>query len=229
MIAIAIDDEPLALEIIKAHAGKIPFLELSGTFSNAMDALAWMQNNAVDLVFLDIKMPDVSGLDFYNSLNRKPLVIFTTAYAEHAVSGFDLDAVDYLLKPFSLPRFMKACNKALELHKLRNDRVTFTPEYCFIKSGNEQIRVMLNEILYVEATGNYVTYVLENKKVLSRATFSETQVSLPAKQFVRIHRSFLVNVQKIDKADKIQVTIGTHTLPVSEAYSRDLAEALAGR
>jgi DNA-binding LytR/AlgR family response regulator len=229
MKAIAIDDEPLALEIIKAHAGKIPFLELCGTFSKAMDALAWMQNNAVDLIFLDIKMPDVSGLDFYNSLNRKPLVIFTTAYAEHAVSGFDLDAVDYLLKPFSLARFMKACNKALELHKLRNERQPFTPEYCFIKSGNEQIRVMLNEILFIEATGNYVTYVLDNKKVLSRATFSETQLSLPAKQFARIHRSFLANIQKIDKADKMQVTIGTHKLPVSEAYSRELTEALAVR
>jgi two-component system, LytTR family, response regulator len=227
MKAIAIDDEPLALEIIKAHAAKIPFLELRATFSNAVSALGWMQNNTVDLVFLDIKMPDVSGLDFYNSLNNKPMVIFTTAYAEHAVSGFDLDAVDYLLKPFSLARFMKACNKALELHLARNSRRPSTEDYCFVKSGNEQIKVMLNEILFLEATGNYVTYVLENKKILSRATFSETLLALPQPQFIRIHRSFVVNIKKIDKADKIQVTIGTHTIPVSEAYSRELSEALA--
>jgi DNA-binding LytR/AlgR family response regulator len=226
MKAIAIDDEPLALEIIKAHAGKVPFLELTATFSNAIAALTWMQSNSIDLIFLDIKMPDVSGLEFYNSLPHKPLVIFTTAYAEHAVSGFELDAIDYLLKPFSLTRFMKACNKALELFNARNNRQPQTSDYCFVKSGNEQIKIMMNEILYIEATGNYVTYVLNNKKVLSRATFSETQISLPSKQFIRIHRSFLVNIKKIDKADKTQVTIGNQTLPVSDAYSKELTDAL---
>ena len=228
MKAIAIDDEPLALEIIKSHAGKIPFLELTATFSNALAALRWMQSNSIDLIFLDIKMPDVSGLEFYNSLPYKPLVIFTTAYAEHAVSGFELDAIDYLLKPFSLTRFMKASNKALELFNARNNRQPQLLEYCFIKSGNEQIKIMLNDILYIEATGNYVTYVLENKKVLSRATFSETQLTLPEKQFIRVHRSFLVNVKKIDKAEKTQVTIGNLTLPVSDAYSKELLDVLVG-
>lgn len=229
MNAIAVDDEPLALEVIKAHAGKVPFIELTGTFTNAMDSLKFIQLNNIDLIFLDIKMPDVSGLEFYASLPQKPMVIFTTAYAEHAVTGFELDAIDYLMKPISLARFMKACNKALELSKVRNNRNPFTLNYCFIKSGNEQIKVMLDEILFIEATGNYVTYVLENKKILSRATFSETQLTLDASQFIRIHRSFLVNIHKIDKADKLQVTIKNQTLPVSEAYSRELTEALAGR
>jgi DNA-binding LytR/AlgR family response regulator len=227
MKAIAIDDEPLALEIIKAHAGKVPFLELTATFSNAIAALTWMQSHSIDLIFLDIKMPDVSGLEFYNSLPHKPLVIFTTAYAEHAVSGFELDAIDYLLKPFSLTRFMKASNKALELFHARNNKQAQLLDYCFIKSGNEQIKIMLNDILYIEAKGNYVTYVLENKKVLSRATFSETQLTLPAKQFIRVHRSFLVNVKKIDKADKTQLTIGNHTLPVSDGYSKEFLDALS--
>ncbi len=229
MIAIAVDDEPLALEIIKAHTAKVPFIELKGTFTNAMDSLNFIQSNVVDLIFLDIKMPDISGLEFYASLPQKPMVIFTTAYAEHAVTGFELDAIDYLMKPISLARFMKACNKALELSKVRQNRNLYALDYCFIKSGNEQIKVMVDDIFFIEATGNYVTYVLENKKILSRATFSETQISLPAKQFIRIHRSYLVNLHKIDKADKIQVTIGHHTLPVSEAYSRELSEALAGR
>jgi len=229
MNAIAVDDEPLALEVIKAHAGKVPFIELTGTFTNAMDSLKFIQLNSIDLIFLDIKMPDVSGLEFYASLPQKPMVIFTTAYAEHAVTGFELDAIDYLMKPISLARFMKACNKALELSKVRISRNPYTLDYCFIKSGNEQIKVMIDDILFIEATGNYVTYVLENKKILSRATFSETQLTLPARQFIRIHRSFLVNIHKIDKAEKLQVTIGNQTLPVSEAYSRELTEALAGR
>jgi DNA-binding LytR/AlgR family response regulator len=229
MTAIGIDDEPLALEIIKAHAAKVPFIELAGTFTNAMDSLQVIQSNAIELIFLDIKMPDVSGIEFYASLPQKPMVIFTTAYAEHAVSGFELDAIDYLMKPVSLTRFMKACNKALELSKVRKNRNSGNFDYCFVKSGNEQIKLMLDDILFVEATGNYVSYVLNNKKILSRATFSETQLTLPAKQFIRIHRSFLVNIDKIDKADKIQVTIGNHALPVSDAYSRDLNEALFGR
>ncbi|HTF31412.1 MAG TPA: response regulator, partial [Flavitalea sp.] len=120
MKAIAIDDEPIALEIIKAHAAKVPFLELKAEFTDAFKALEYLQKENIDLLFLDIKMPDISGIDFFNSLARKPLVIFTTAYSEHAVTSFELDAVDYLLKPFSLPRFIKSCNKAFELFNFRN-------------------------------------------------------------------------------------------------------------
>lgn len=228
MKAIAVDDEPLALEVIKLHAAKVPFIELTATFTNAVQALGFLQSNPVELIFLDIKMPDVSGLEFYASLPQKPLVIFTTAYAEHAITGFELDAIDYLMKPVSLSRFMKACNKALELSAIRNNRQASPVDYCFIKSGNEQIKIMFDEILFIEATGNYVSYVLQNKKVLSRATFSETIAALPARQFIRIHRSFLVNIKRIDKADKVQVITGQHTLPISEAYSRELSEALSG-
>src|SRR5688500_11200302 len=120
MNAIAIDDEPIALEIIKAHAAKVPFLELKAEFTDAFKALEYLQREPVDLIFLDIKMPDISGIEFFNSLTKKPLVIFTTAYSEHAVTSFELDAVDYLLKPFSLARFIKGCNKAYELYNFRN-------------------------------------------------------------------------------------------------------------
>ena len=120
MTAIAIDDEQVALQIIKSHASKVPFVELKKVFTNAFDALEYLQKNPVDLLFLDIKMPDISGIEFYKSLHYKPLVIFTTAYQEHAVTSFELDAVDYLLKPFSLARFIKGCNKASELFNLRN-------------------------------------------------------------------------------------------------------------
>src|SRR5215218_1740943 len=120
MKAIAVDDEPIALQIIESHAAKVPFLELKASFTDAFKAMDYLQKESIDLVFLDIKMPDISGIDFYQSLNKKPLLIFTTAYSEHAVTSFEMDAVDYLLKPFSLSRFVKACNKAYELYNFRN-------------------------------------------------------------------------------------------------------------
>lgn len=220
MKAIAIDDEPLALEVIKAHAQKVPYLELTHTFSNALQALGWLQQNETDLLFLDIKMPDVSGLEFYGSLHRKPLVIFTTAYAEHAVSGFELDAVDYLMKPISLTRFLKACNKALELYQYRSGNEAKNNGYLIVKSGTEQIKITFDEMLYLEATGNYVTFVLKNRKILSRSTFAEAVQSLPEDMFIRIHRSYLVNIQKIEKADKTQVFIQGQSLPLSEAFNK---------
>jgi DNA-binding LytR/AlgR family response regulator len=135
MKAIAIDDEPIALNIVKSHASKVPFLDLKAEFTDAFKALEYLQQENIDLIFLDIKMPDISGIDFFNSLSRKPLLIFTTAYVEHALTGFEMDAVDYLLKPFSLSRFVKACNKALELYHARN--AAEAADHFFIKTGYE--------------------------------------------------------------------------------------------
>ncbi len=224
MKAIAIDDEPIALEIIKSHASKVPFLELQAVFTDAFKALAYLQKENIDLIFLDIKMPDISGIDFYNSLNKKPLLIFTTAYTEHAVTSFDMDAIDYLLKPFSLARFIKGCNKAFELYNFRNE--TETSDHLFIKTGYEQLKVFYEDILYLEATGNYVTFALKDKNVLSRSTFAEAINLLPTDKFVRVHRSYLVSISKIDKAERHQVTIKNIKIPVSEAYSQDLSNAL---
>lgn len=224
MKAIAIDDEPIALEIIKAHAAKVPFLELKVSFTDAFKALDYLQKESVDLIFLDIKMPDISGIEFFNSLPKKPLVIFTTAYSEHAVTSFELDAVDYLLKPFSLSRFIKGCNKAYELFNFRN--ATETTDHLYVKTGYEQVKVMFDDILYLEAAGNYVTFVLKDKNILSRSTFLEASNLLPSGKFVRTHRSFLVAINKIDKVEKNQLTIKNKTVPVSEAYSADIATAL---
>jgi two-component system, LytTR family, response regulator len=224
MKAIAIDDEPLALEIIKAHAQKVPYLELTHTFSNALEAMAWLQQHDTDLLFLDIKMPDVSGIELFGSLPRKPMVIFTTAYAEHALSGFELDAVDYLMKPISLTRFLRACHKAQEKYNYRKNGEPTHPGYLIVKSGNEQVKILLDEILFLEATGNYVSFVLPGKKILSRSTFSETIQLLPADRFLRIHRSYVVNKEKIDKADKTQVMVAGHSLPLSEAYGKSFFE-----
>jgi DNA-binding LytR/AlgR family response regulator len=220
MKAIAIDDEPIALEVVRSHASKVPFLELRAEFTDAFQALEYLQKESIDLIFLDIKMPDISGIEFFNSLRIKPLLIFTTAYSEHAVTSFEMDAIDYLLKPFSLARFVQACNKAYELFNFRN--TTEVNDHLYIKTGNEQVKIMHDDILYMEASGNYVTFVLTDKKVLARSTFAEAIHWLPQQKFVRVHRSFLVAVKAIQKAERHQVSIGPHKIPVSEAYLQAL-------
>lgn len=224
MRAIAIDDEPMALEVVRAHAAKVPYLELVGCFTDAFKALEFLQNEPVDLLLLDIKMPDISGLEFVTSLPKKPMVIFTTAYSEHAVTSFELDAVDYLLKPFSLPRFVKACNKAQELLQLRGTSATSATvkDYIFLKTGYEQVKVHYDEILYLEAAGNYVTFVLEGKKLLSRMTIQELSEQLPADSFVRVHRSYIVAKKQIDKIERHQVCIKGNEVPVGASYMQQL-------
>ena len=221
MISIAIDDEPIALEVVRAHAAKVPFLTLKATFTDAFKAMDYLQKEAIDLIFLDIKMPDISGLDFLKSLNRKPLVIFTTAYSEHAVISFELDAVDYLLKPFSLARFLKACNKANELYQLRNN--TGMADHIFIKTGYEQVKIRFEDIYYIEAEGNYINFIMKNSKLLSRMTFTEIENLLPKNKFVRIHRSYLVSRTHIDKIERHQVFINGIYLPVGDSYVQNLS------
>jgi len=226
MIAIAIDDEPIALDIVKSHASKVPFMTLEAVFTNAFEAIAYLQKNPVDLIFLDIKMPDISGIDFLHSLNNPPLVIFTTAYAEHAVKGFELNALDYLLKPFSLSRFLKACNKAEELYSLRRKTDTITsPAYLFIKDGYEQIKVAIDDIIYIEAAGNYTLIHLQNNSSLStRMPISEMHALMPSQKFIRIHRAFIIAKKAVTKYDRNQVWIGERLIPVGPTYSQYLQE-----
>ncbi|SDE18657.1 two component transcriptional regulator, LytTR family [Mucilaginibacter pineti] len=226
MIAIAIDDEPIALDVVRSHAAKVPFVELSATFTNAFDALTYLQQNKIDLIFLDIKMPDISGIDFLHSLTNPPMVVFTTAYSEHAVKSFELDAIDYLLKPFSLSRFLKACNKAQELYTLRNRQPqTEEPASVFIKDGYEQIKVMLADILFIEAAGNYTKVYLEGDKQLStRVTISDMQQLLPSPRFIRTHRAFIVAREKVTRFDRAQINIGNHTIPIGATYTQCLQE-----
>lgn len=216
MRAIALDDEPLALEVIKAHAAKVEFLQLEAVFTNAFKAMDYLQKSKVDLIFLDINMPDINGLEFLNSLHKKPLTIFTTAYSEHAVISFELDAVDYLLKPFSLPRFIKACTKANELFIARNGGIGL--DYFFIKVGYEQIRIRYDELLFIEAEGNYLRFVTAEAKHLSRMSMAEAENILPADNFVRIHRSYLVAKSALNKIERHQVHLAGHILPVGETY-----------
>ncbi|RZK93245.1 MAG: response regulator transcription factor [Pedobacter sp.] len=218
MTAIAIDDEPIALDIIRLHASKVPFVELKASFTNAFEAIAYLQANKIDLIFLDIKMPDISGIDFLRSLSNPPMVIFTTAYTEHAVQSFELDAVDYLLKPFSLSRFLKACNKAQELFNLRNQKRESKSAHIFVKDGYEQIKVELDQILYVEASGNYTQLQLNGRLLSSRITINDLAEMLPKSDFIRCHRAFIVAKNKITKFDRSQIWIGEKAIPIGATY-----------
>lgn len=220
--AIAIDDESYALEVIKSHASKVPFLELKATFTNAVQGLEYLKNEPIQLVFLDINMPDISGIDLAALLPKETLVIFTTAYSDYAVKGFELNAMDYLLKPFNLSRFLKACQKAQEWIELQPKD---EPTYIFVKTSDGQIRVDFSELLYCEATGNYVTFQLQNQKILSRMTLSEVEKLLPP-FFIRTHRSFLANKNLISKAERHQLHLLGYTVPISSSYLDAVMENL---
>ncbi|WP_018630550.1 LytR/AlgR family response regulator transcription factor [Niabella aurantiaca] len=218
MNAIAIDDEPIALEVIKNLAAKVPFIKLEGTFTNAFEAIDHLQKSKTDLVFLDIKMPDISGIELSKSLANPPMIIFTTAYTEHAVEGFEVNAVDYLLKPFSLARFIKACSKAQELFSLKHARGQDV-DSVFLKDGYEQVRVRLGEILYIEAAGNYLNVILQHKKIMTRITINEILQLLPSDRFTRIHRSYIVARNKVTKFNKQSVFIDLLEFPIGNSYT----------
>jgi DNA-binding LytR/AlgR family response regulator len=226
--AIAIDDEPMALEVIRGLTEKVTFVELNGYFTNSFEAMAFLQANKVDLVFLDIKMPDITGMELLKSIPAPPMVIFTTAYSEHAVESFELDAIDFLLKPFSLTRFLKACNKAYEQYALRKNKNDLSSglSHVYIKSGYEQIRVELKDILYVESSGNYVRFVLDNKKIASRLTMSEAEALLPASDFIRVHRSYIVSRRHIQKTDKKYIWIQQTEIPIGAVYATDIGKII---
>ncbi|MEC5144876.1 LytTR family DNA-binding domain-containing protein [Chitinophaga sp. 212800010-3] len=228
--AIAIDDEPIALEVIENMAGNVGFLDLTAVFLNPVKAVDFLTKNNVDLIFLDIKMPNISGIELIRSLSTPPMVIFTTAYSEHAVQSFELNAIDYLLKPFSLSRFLQACNKAFEQNIFRKSNFLSAPSVSsvFIKSGYEQIRVVLGEILYAESNGIYINFILEQGKVISRMTMAEVVALLPASDFARIHRSYIVAIRKVTRIDRNNVWIQQVELPIGSNYVAAIEKIITG-
>lgn len=229
--AVAIDDEPIALEIIRNFAARVNFIELTATFTNAFEAMEFLNRDKHDMLFLDIKMPDISGIDFVKTLSHPPMIIFTTAYSEHAIQGFELDAVDYLLKPFSLPRFLRACNKAQELFDVRYAPQTNLGALpaIFIKSGNEQLRLELEELLYAESSGNYVSFITNKQKILSRLTMNEAEALLPTTSFLRVHRSYIVAKKQITKTSKTSVWVKQHEIPIGASYAENLDKYIGSK
>lgn len=206
--------------ISTAKLNKIPFLELKATFTDAFKAIPFLQQNKVDLIFLEIKMPDISGIEFVHILQKTPMIIFTTAYSEYALKRFELHVIDYLIKPFLLARFTGAYNKVLEMKLSRNYS---TPNFLFLKTGYEAEKVLLDDILYVEAEGNYMAYVL-SKKLLYRQNIGEYISQLPTNQFIRIHRSYIVALNKIQKITRHSVWVAGNEMSVGASYEDKLSE-----
>jgi len=224
--AIAIDDEPFALEVIKAHAKKVSFLELHETFVSAKEALEYLKKNPIDVVFLDINMPDISGLDFSQLLPNDTSVIFTTAYSQYAVDAFNLNAVDYLTKPIEFTRFMKACQKTYEIAQNAKGEIVETP-YLFVKDGYDLVRIVLDDLLYIQSDGNYLTFREKTRKTLTRMTMKEAMESLPKNKFMRVHKSYLVNLNHVLKVERHQINVTDDTfVPIAASYHGDLMESL---
>lgn len=226
MNCIIIEDEPAAQTILESYILKCPFLHRIGTFGDAFSAREFLIGNPVDLIFLDINLPEMSGVSFLRSLVRPPLVIFTTAYSQYAVDGFDLEVVDFLLKPFSFERFYKAVNKAVERFGLPEKALPAAK--ITVKSGKKIYQLALDDILSVEACGDYVTVHCSDRKLIVHGTLKSWEEKLKGLSFLKIHRTTIVNVAKIDHLDGNMVKVGTLSLPVSEPYREDLLAQITG-
>jgi DNA-binding LytR/AlgR family response regulator len=242
LTCIAVDDEPLALHLVTDYIRKVPFLNLAGTAGDAFEAAKLLQENPVDLIFIDIQMPGLTGLQFIQSLAKRPMVIMVTAYKKFAPEGFDLDVVDYLVKPVALDRFMKACNKAQELYELRTAASAGGPEstpgspgpntaeFFFVNADYSLVKVMFADIIWIEGSGDYVKIHLRStpKPLLVRTSAKTLESELPADRFLRIHKSYIVAVSGITAVRKNSVFIGDMELPVGETY-RETLRQLTGR
>lgn len=228
--AIAIDDEPFALQVVQNLLEEVPFIQLAASFTKAVEAINFLQENNIQLIFLDIRMPGLSGIEFIRSLPKPPMVIFTTAYSEHAVQSFELDAIDYLLKPFSFSRLLKACNKAYEFQQMKDNSkqiASTSLPVVFIKSGFEQIRIDLTDLRYAESIGNSMKFHLHEKPpIMSRLTTSELEALLPVNVFIRVHRSFVVAKEKITKVDKRSVWLNETEIPIGSSYKTEIDKLL---
>ncbi|MEM7486060.1 MAG: LytTR family DNA-binding domain-containing protein [Bacteroidota bacterium] len=238
---IIIDDEPLALEIISSYCEDLGGIEVKHTLTNPLDAIEILSRDKIDLVFLDIEMPQINGIDFLKTIDRKPLFIFTTAYPQYAIEGFELNAVDYLVKPIPFARFVKAINRAKELHDFRNP--TNTPsvqnvvsaagipqtsnQFIFVKSEYDNIKIKLEEIKYIQGLKDYLKiHVDDSKPILTLMSFKNIESKLPTDNFLRVHRSFIVNINRIDSVQRNKILIDGIRIPIGESYKEDFLKRI---
>ncbi len=217
--ALALDDEPLALEIIKAYCGRVDFLDLKYATTSPTEAMAYLKDNQIDLLFLDINMPGISGIDFFKTAGGNALVIFTTAHSEYAVEGFNISATDYLLKPFKFTRFMQAVDKAREQINYLN---TIDPaaQYLYIRADYSTQKILIDDIIYIEGMDNYIKLHLDGKKpILARMSMKGIVEKLPANDFVRVHRSYIVSMKRITAAKNKAIFIGPTEIPIGINYA----------
>ena len=234
IICLAVDDEPLALSVLKKYIESVECLELAGSCANAVQALQMLQQYHVDLIFLDIQMPQIMGTDFIRTLKKSPKIIFTTAYRKYAVEGFELDAVDYLLKPISFERFLKAVNKVLQTDIIAPESVYQTTDLIsessnsclYVRADRKMIKVLLNDILYIEGLSDYVKIITKTKTIVTKQLISALEETLPKDNFIRIHRSFIIAINKIDAYNADSIQIGNKELPISRLFKQNVNKLL---
>ncbi|WP_405207347.1 LytR/AlgR family response regulator transcription factor [Aquimarina sp. LLG6339-5] len=213
---IIIEDEPLALERTKEFAQKVPFLEVSATFDNALDGLTYLKTNKVDVLFLDINMDELTGIELLESSKIESQVIITTAYQEYALKSFELNVTDYLLKPFTFNRFLQAANKALDT--LDKVRINIAPEFIFVKTENRLEKINLQDILYIEGMRDYRRIHTIDKRIMTLQNFKELEQIIPPKLVCRVHKSYMVSLRKIDSIERNRIRIADQLIPISETY-----------
>lgn len=228
-----IDDEPLAINVIKAHLSNFSAFEVAGTFENAIDAYNYLKEHPVQLLFLDINLPSLSGLDFIKSLDQPPAVIITTAYREYAVESFELDVLDYLVKPIAFPRFMKAIDKAnnlLQQHtKTTTPAAADTEDFIFVRADKKNIKVMHTDILYIESLKDYIRIKTIYEELITHQNLSQFTSLLPADKFLRIHRSFTISLGKVSSMSGTTLYIGPKALPIGRVYQKEVKELILNK
>ena len=232
MRCIAVDDEPLALDLLEDNISQVPYLEFVGRCRNAFEAIELIQkekaeNREIDLIFLDIQMPGITGVQFLKSMISNPMVIFITAYDQYAIEGFDLNVVDYLLKPVSFERFLKACNKANELQQLKINSLSpkiNIEEHFFVNAEYSLVKIKYADILYIEGLKDYVKIYIstQSRPIITRMTMKSIEEKFSSLPFMRIHKSYIVSLNKIESIRNLKITIGSHLIPVSVQFSDEL-------
>ncbi len=217
--AIALDDEPLALKVIESFCERIGYILLEKTFTKTSEAQKYLRKQPVDLIFLDIQMPNQNGIDFYGLIEQNTMVIFTTAFSQYAVEGFNVSATDYLLKPFSFDRFLTAVEKAKSQYEIKNQVQNAEQNYLFIRADYSLNKILISDILFIEGLDDYLKIHISNKKtIVARMTMKVILEKLPISEFARVHRSFIVPVSKIDKIRNKIIYIGEEEIPLSATY-----------
>lgn len=222
---IAVDDEPLALDIIESYVSKLPYLHIVKTCSSATEAMQVLQDENIDLMLLDIEMPELTGIQFLNILKHQPLIIFTTAYPEYALEGFNHNTVDYLLKPIPFDRFLKAASKVQERMQgiAKNAETPTQPagqehEFMFVKADYKTIRVDFKDVLWIEGLKDYIVIHTKDQKIITLLSMNKMMEKLPDSKFLRVHRSFIVSLQRIDSIEKSRIKVGAKEIPIGEVY-----------
>jgi two-component system LytT family response regulator len=226
---LAIDDEPLALKQISSYIDKTPFLEPIALCQSALEAMEFLSTHEIDLMFVDINMPDINGMDFVKSLDKKPLIIFTTAYSEYAIEGYEVDALDYILKPISYAVFLKSANKAkswFENNQKQAEVVQTTQDFLFVKSEYKLIRILLSEIKYIESANEYIQiHLINNESVTTLIRLKVMEEQLPKDKFMRVHRSFIVNLDRVKVIERNRIIFERNVyIPIGEQY-KDVFQA----